>query len=66
MVVITKKTPPWKNEKAENGKQWDNPMNPEKAGDERDIEQLRRQKKDVEQKNRNITNKDPNTKKETT
>jgi hypothetical protein len=58
-MVLTGKKIPLK-EKDQPEQQWDNQANPEKAGDERDIEQLKRQKKDVEQKNKNITDKDPN------
>ena len=35
--------------------EWDNPENPEKAGDERDFEQLKRQAKEAERRKENLT-----------
>lgn len=56
MVVITKKIP-LKRQETGREQQWGNPENPENAADERDSEQLKRQKKDVEQKNENLDKK---------
>lgn len=58
MVVISEKYP--SKETPQQEQQWDNPANPEKAADERDLEQLKRQKKDVDQKNNNLTEKPKN------
>jgi hypothetical protein len=55
MVVVSKK--PLKPQTVQQEQHWDNPANPEKASDARDAEQLKRQKKDVEQKNSNLTDK---------
>lgn len=35
--------------------EWDNPKNPEKAGDERDLEQLKRQAEEAERRKENLT-----------
>ena len=61
MVVITEKKALKQNKMRPVEQQWDNPMNPEKSADERDIEQLKRQKKDAELKNKNITDKESST-----
>ena len=56
MVVISKKDPSVQNDEAALPEQsWDNPMDPEKAADERDIEQLKRQKKEAERRKENLT-----------
>lgn len=60
MVVIREEDPLKEEESSNKEKEWDNPQNPEKAADERDIEQLKRQKKDVDQKNENLTEKPKN------
>lgn len=60
MVVVSEEYPLKEEQPANKEQQWDNPQNPEKAGDERDIEQLKRQKKDVDQKNENLTEKPKN------
>ncbi|HCN82643.1 MAG TPA: hypothetical protein DIT07_03350 [Sphingobacteriaceae bacterium] len=60
MVLVSKKDPLKEEQTAQQEKKWDNPSNPEKAADERDIEQLKRQKKDVDQKNQNLTEKPEN------
>lgn len=39
----------------QDGQQWENPANPEKAGDSRDLEQLERQKKEAELRKSNLT-----------
>jgi len=62
MVVVTKKKALLKNQMGPQEQQWNNPINPEKGGDERIIEQLKRQKKEVERNNQNLTNKNQNTK----
>jgi hypothetical protein len=43
---------------------WENPLDPEKPGDDRDQEQLLRQYKEAKRLNENLTDKD--TKKKTT
>lgn len=53
MVVIKKKVIGKDPKKAE--QEWDNPTNPEKAGDERDFEQLKRQAKEAERRKENLT-----------
>jgi hypothetical protein len=60
MVVVSEEYPLKEKQPENKEQQWDNPQNPEKAADERDIEQLKRQKKDVEQKNENLTEKPKN------
>jgi hypothetical protein len=52
MVVIKKKT---LGEDPSKKQQWDNPKNPEKAKDERDFEQLKRQAKEAERRKKNLT-----------
>ena len=53
MAVIKKKV---LGENPDKEKQeWDNPVNPEKAGDERDFEQLKRQAKEAERRKENLT-----------
>lgn len=56
MVVVSEKYPS-KPPTDQQEQQWDNPADPEKAADARDVEQLKRQKKDADQKNNNITDK---------
>jgi len=41
---------------------WDNPTNPEKAHDQRDVEQLIRQKKEAERRKENLSEDPENTK----
>lgn len=43
-------------------KEWDNPINPEGAKDERDIEKLSRQKKEAERRKDNLTTDNTNDK----
>ena len=64
MVVIVKKKPfeKLKDESEKPEQHWDNPMNPEKAGDERDIEQLKRQKKEAERRKDNLSDNNETTK----
>ena len=40
---------------AEEVKTWDNPVNPEKAEDARDVEQLKRQMEEAERRKENLT-----------
>ena len=59
MVILSKKhTHSAKEENAETEKQWDNPRNPEGAEDSRDIEKLKRQKKEAERRKENLTDDD--------
>lgn len=37
---------------------WENPSNPEKASDKRDVEQLQRQKEEAELRKNNLTDPD--------
>ncbi len=60
MVLVSKEHSLKEDQPANQEQQWDNPTNPEKASDERDIEQLKRQKKDADQKNENLTEKPKN------
>ncbi|MBC7744563.1 MAG: hypothetical protein H7096_05625 [Flavobacterium sp.] len=39
-------------------KEWENPMNPEKADDQRDLEKLERAKKEADRRNNNLTEED--------
>lgn len=60
MDVVNEKSPLKEDQTPKQEQEWDNPTNPEKAADERDAEQLKRQKKDVDQKNDNLTEKPKN------
>jgi predicted HTH transcriptional regulator len=40
---------------AEEVKTWDNPVNPEKAEDARDVEQMKRKLKEAERRKENLT-----------
>lgn len=53
MVVIKKKT--LGEDPNKKKQEWDNPKNPEKAQDERDFEQLKRQAKEAERRKENLT-----------
>jgi len=54
--MIKKPTPgPYKKEENPREKDWENPRNPEKADDIRDLEQLERAKKEAERRNENLT-----------
>lgn len=48
-IVVTKE------DESPDQKKWDNPSNPERASDERDEEQLARQKKEAELRKSNLT-----------
>jgi len=58
-MVIVKK-----NDRKVKDKQWENPLNPEKTGDDRDREQLERQLKEAKRRKNNLTanNNDKQTK----
>lgn len=59
--MIKKPTPaPYKKEGIPNEKDWENPRNPEKADDNRDLEKLERAKKEVDRQNENLTDKEDN------
>lgn len=51
-------TGPYKKEENPNEKDWENPRNPEKADDIRDLEKLERAKKEVDRRNENLTDKE--------
>jgi hypothetical protein len=53
MVVVNKIRIP--DDAEENGQDWANPANPEDAEDQRDVEQLIRQKKEAERRKNNLT-----------
>ncbi len=56
MVVVNKtKTPQRDKEEKTEEQSWENPSNPEKAFDARDIEQLQRQKKAAEIRKDNLS-----------
>ncbi|WP_256011570.1 hypothetical protein [Desertivirga xinjiangensis] len=59
MVVVNKIKLPKdlkeQNEEAVPEKNWDNPSNPEQADDQRDLEQLLRQKKEAERRKNNLS-----------
>ncbi|HEY1025582.1 MAG TPA: hypothetical protein VGE26_10485 [Sphingobacteriaceae bacterium] len=55
MVIIKKKLGEDPNKEEQ---EWDNPKNPEKAGDTRDFEQLKRQAKEAERRKDNLTESD--------
>jgi hypothetical protein len=46
------------NNAGEQEKEWDNPRAPELTGDQRDAEQLERQKKEAERRKENLTETD--------
>lgn len=54
MVVVSIK--PDNTEEA--AQEWENPLNPEKPGDERDAEQLKRQLKEAKRRKDNLTDDD--------
>jgi hypothetical protein len=55
--MIRKPTPGKTEKKADNEteKEWENPSDPENAGDPREIEKLERAKKEAERQNENLT-----------
>ena len=54
--MIKKPTPGrFKKEKNPVEKDWENPMNPEKADDVREMEKLERAKKEADRRNENLT-----------
>ena len=53
MTVVNKIKIP--NETTDKGQDWENPSNPEKAEDKRDVEQLLRQKKEAERRKNNLS-----------
>ena len=55
MVVIKKKT--LGEDPRKEKQEWNNPEDPEKARDERDFEQLKRQAKEAERRKENLTDK---------
>ncbi len=64
MVVVNKvKIPKDLQQGEKEEKDWDNPANPEKAEDDRDLEQLLRQKKEAERRKNNLS-EDPEKTKE--
>jgi hypothetical protein len=56
MTVVNKIKIP--NEALEKGQDWQNPSNPEKAEDQRDLEQLLRQKHEAERRKGNLSDTD--------
>ena len=63
MVVVNKiKVPSELKDGETEKKDWDNPSNPENAEDERDMEQLLRQKKEAERRKNNLSEDAENTK----
>lgn len=58
MVVVKKKVLGEDPKKAE--QEWDNPTDPEKAQDERDFEQLKRQAKEAKRRKENLTDNPDN------
>jgi hypothetical protein len=63
MVVVNKlKLPKELKEEKQPEKDWNNPADPEKAEDSRDVEQLVRQKKEAERRKRNLSDKPEDTK----
>ena len=63
MTVVNKIKIP--NEATEKGQDWENPSNPEKAEDQRDLEQLLRQKHEAERRKNNLTDPEEQENKET-
>jgi hypothetical protein len=53
MTVVNKIKVP--NESEKKGQDWENPSNPEKAEDKRDVEQLLRQKHEAERRKNNLS-----------
>jgi hypothetical protein len=53
MTVVNKIKIP--NSTTEKGQDWENPANPEKAEDQRDVEQLLRQKHEAERRKNNLS-----------
>ncbi|WP_207427985.1 hypothetical protein [Pedobacter sp. SYSU D00535] len=63
MVVVNKiKVPKEFKDGAPEDKDWDNPTDPEHAEDERDAEQLIRQKREAERRKNNLSEDPENTK----
>ena len=63
MVVVNKiKLPKDLKENEQNEVDWDNPTAPEEAHDQRDVEQLLRQKKEAERRKNNLSEDPENTK----
>jgi len=56
MTVVNKLKVPKESE--EKGQDWENPANPEKAEDNRDVEQLIRQKNEAERRKSNLSDSD--------
>lgn len=61
MTVVNKLIVPKESE--EKGQDWENPSNPEKAEDNRDVEQLIRQKDEAERRKSNLSDSDEEIKK---
>jgi len=58
MVVVNKLNIPKKDQADDHEKEelsWENPSNPEKASDNRDVEQLQRQKREAELRKNNLS-----------
>lgn len=58
MVVVNKLNIPKEDQANENAKEelsWENPSNPENASDNRDVEQLQRQKREAELRKNNLS-----------
>ncbi len=53
------------NKKANDEKEWENPVEPAKSSDDRDQEQLLRQYKEAKRRKDNLTETDDNTNKKT-
>ncbi|MBC7914801.1 MAG: hypothetical protein H7Y07_11845 [Pyrinomonadaceae bacterium] len=58
MTVVNKIKIP--NTETDKGQDWENPANPEKAEDNRDVEQLLRQKHEAERRKENLSDSDEN------
>ncbi|MEJ6980504.1 hypothetical protein WG906_08590 [Pedobacter sp. P351] len=58
MTVVNKIKIP--DESKEKGQDWENPSNPEKAEDQRDLEQLLRQKHEAERRKNNLSDSEEN------
>jgi hypothetical protein len=58
MVVVNMKKSLEKDDAEVPEKSWENPLNPEGATDKRDLEQLKRQKKEAERGKENLTDND--------
>lgn len=62
MTVVNKIKIP--NESTKKGQDWENPSNPENAEDNRDVEQLLRQKHEAERRKNNLSDSEENDEKE--